>query len=289
MQQYHLEKKTIDNRILNELNKRTRSKTAKLSHSGKLAYANNDYCEITRNYSSFYWMNILGIVFLLPMIILGLGSTLFLLYDSIFNLERYAATWHDNPGAELLLHIAFFAILFITFIFATFVNYFIFAPSHYPVRFNRKTGKIYVYDYVLYSINYKLTNTFWWHHPFYKQTKAECKEYEWSQIQGITIYSRNNNSSTATVRCVVYESRVNTNKIDSFNLISTETATDVISMQNYKLWLWINNYMNFKDELLDMSINTRIGIYGREVTWPDHMDKRSKAPSLDKYRETSPE
>lgn len=71
--------------------------------------------------------------------------------------------------------------------------------------------------------------------------------------------------------------------IDSFNLISTDAGTDALFMPNYKLWLWISNYMKFNDELLDMSVNTKPCIYGREVKWPDDMDKKSKASSLNEY------
>jgi hypothetical protein len=282
--QPHLAKQTIDARLLDQINKKTQSKTDKLSHSSKLAYINDDYCEITRNYTSFYGMNILGIALFLPVVILCFGAVLFFLYDTIFNFETYLEFWSSRPNDHLLLHFAFFVIFFMTFTFAAIVNYFIFAPRHYPVRFNRKTGKVYVCDYVMYSITYKLTYTFWWYHPFYKRTKPEYKEYGWSQIQAISIYSRNKHSSYSTIRCVVYDSSISTTMIDSFNLISTDAGTDAMFMPNYKLWLWISNYMNFNDALLDTSVNTKVGIYGREVKWPDDMDKISKASSLDEYR-----
>ncbi|CAH5543242.1 hypothetical protein AI2943V1_0036 [Klebsiella oxytoca] len=282
-QRPHLAKQTIDARLLNQLNTKTQSKTEKLPHSEKLAYINDDYCEITRNYTSFYGMNILGIVLFLPVVILCFVGILFSLYDITFNFERHVESWNSRSGDYLLLCFGFFISFFMTFIFAAIVNYFIFAPQHYPVRFNRKTGKVYVYDYVMYSITYKLTYTFWWHHPFYKRTKPECKEYDWSQIQAISIYSRNKHSSYSTIRCVVYDSSISTTMIDSFNLISTDAGTDALFMPNYKLWLWISNYMKFNDELLDMSVNTKPGIYGREVKWPDDMDKKSKASSLNEY------
>lgn len=182
------------------------------------------------------------------------------------------------------MHFAVVIIFFMTFVFAAVVNYFIFAPRHYPVRFNRKTGKVYVYDHVMYSITYKLTYTFWWYYPFYKRTRPECKEYDWSQIQAISIYSRNKHSSYSTIRCIVYDSSISTTMFDAFNLISTDAGTDALLMPNYKLWLWICNYMSFNDRLLDTSVNTQVGIYGREVKWPDDIDKKSKAFSLDEYR-----
>ncbi|VUT16619.1 DUF6708 domain-containing protein [Klebsiella pasteurii] len=283
-QRPHLAKQTIDEHQLNKLNKTTQSKTDKLSHSGKLAYINDDYCEITRNYTSFYGMNILGVVLFLPVAILCFGAVLFFFYDAIFNYARYVETWQSRADDQLLMHFAVVIIFFMTFVFAAVVNYFIFAPRHYPVRFNRKTGKVYVYDHVMYSITYKLTYTFWWYYPFYKRTRPECKEYDWSQIQAISIYSRNKHSSYSTIRCIVYDSSISTTMIDAFNLISTDAGTDALLMPNYKLWLWICNYMSFNDRLLDTSVNTQVGIYGREVKWPDDIDKKSKAFSLDEYR-----
>lgn len=140
-QRPHLAKQTIDARLLNQLNTKTQSKTEKLSHSEKLAYINDDYCEITRNYTSFYGMNILGIVLFLPVVILCFVGILFSLYDITFNFERHIESWNSRSGDYLLLCFGFFISFFMTFIFAAIVNYFIFAPQHYPVRFNRKPAR----------------------------------------------------------------------------------------------------------------------------------------------------
>lgn len=64
-------------------------KTEKLSLLEKLAYINDDYCEITRNYTSFYGMNILGIVLFLPICYFVFVGILFSLYDITFNFERH--------------------------------------------------------------------------------------------------------------------------------------------------------------------------------------------------------
>lgn len=58
-QQPHIEKRTIDAQLVKELNKRTQNKADTLESAGKLVYVNDDYCEISRNYSSFYITNIL--------------------------------------------------------------------------------------------------------------------------------------------------------------------------------------------------------------------------------------
>lgn len=41
--------------------------------------------------------------------------------------------------------------------------------------------------------------------------------------------------------------------------------------------------MNFDDEFLEKSINTDPGIWGREVNWPDDMNKKSMLSSMDEY------
>ncbi len=279
----HLIKQTLVPRLINEINKRTQSNSEKLSNSDKLTYINDNYCEITRNYTSFYGMNILSIVLFLPIVILCFGSVLFFIYDIIFNFERYLDTWRYRADSELLLHIAYCAIFFMSFVFAAILNYFIFAPRHYPIRFNRKTGKVYICNYILNDMSHKSTYTFWWHYPFYKHTKPEYKEYDWEQIQGIAFFAQNHHSTYATIRCIVYESLDSTNIIDTFNLITTESATNALHMTNNKLWLWINSFMNFDDEFLEKSINTAQGIWGREVNWPDDMNKKSMLSSMDEY------
>ncbi|HAP0365273.1 TPA: hypothetical protein KGM75_001439, partial [Escherichia coli] len=96
-------------------------------------------------------------------------------------------------------------------------------------------------------------------------------------------FAQNHHSTYATIRCIVYESLDSTNIIDTFNLITTESATNALHMTNNKLWLWINSFMNFDDEFLEKSINTAPGIWGREVNWPDDMNKKSMLSSMDEY------
>lgn len=286
-QQPHIEKRTIDAQLVKELNKRTQNKADMLESAGKLVYVNDDYCEISRNYSSFYITNILYFFVFLPIVVSGFGVVLFFLYCVAFHFSEYVETFwsrKDDLMIILALHASIPIILVMTLVFAALVNYFFFTPQYYPIRFNRKTGKIYVYDYILYNIFHKQIYTFWIHHPFFKRTKPECKEFDWDHIQDVNIFARNKYSSNAAIHCLVYESSENINVIDSFALVSNDSATDALYMKNYKLWLWLNNYMNFKDDVLDMTANTDVGIYGRKVKWPDEINRKSVASSLDEYR-----
>ena len=112
----HLIKQTLVPRLINEINKRTQSNSEKLSNSDKLTYINDNYCEITRNYTSFYGMNMLSIVLFLPIVILCFASVLFFIYDITFNFERYLDTWRYRADSELMLHIAYCAIFFMSFV-----------------------------------------------------------------------------------------------------------------------------------------------------------------------------
>ncbi|MGK3446159.1 DUF6708 domain-containing protein, partial [Escherichia coli] len=48
-----------------------------------------------------------------------------------------------------------------SFVFAAILNYFIFAPRHYPIRFNRKTGKVYICNYILNDMSHKQYSEWW--------------------------------------------------------------------------------------------------------------------------------
>ncbi|EPV8392269.1 MULTISPECIES: DUF6708 domain-containing protein [Enterobacteriaceae] len=270
--------KHIDNEGLARINAETRSNTDKLTHAGKLVYVNDDYCEITRNYSSSYGANILLVALFSPIILVIVIGVIVFLYEIIFDFEWYINAYWGNEqelNSTLLFHFAILLSIALSFIFSAIVNYAFFAPRHYPIRFNRKTGKIYVYEYILSGLIKRQPYTFFLHSPFYKKPKPECKEFDWSDIKGS--YSLNYN---AIINCHVYE---NHSIVDSFILTSNDTGTETMLMNNYKLWLWISSYMDFKDEMLDMTVNPNVGIYGRKVEWPEVMLKKSTTSSLDEY------
>jgi hypothetical protein len=271
--------KHIDDDGLARLNAETRSNTDKLTHAGKLSCVNDDYCEITRNYTSFYGMNILCIALFLPMVILIFLGVIAFLYEAAFDFEWYIDSFWADPNKQqvtLILHFTILVLFALAFPLAALVNYSVFAPRHYPIRFNRKTGKVYVYEYILHDLFHTQPYTFFFHHPFYKKTKPEYKEFAWSDIKGICQFSNNN----ARLNCHVYE---NNSIVDSFTLTTGDMGTETMLLNNYKLWLWISSYMDFKDEILDMTVNPNVGIYGRKVEWPEVMLKKSTASSLDEY------
>lgn len=157
-------------------------------------------------------------------------------------------------------------------------NYHFFAPRYYPVRFNRKTGKVYFYHYVLSDWLIKCPNSFWYRYPFYKRTSPEQKEFYWQAIQGVSKFTSGNNASQSSIMCMVHDFADN-RIIDSFKLISTEGALDALTMNNLKLWLWVNNYMMYNDEIFNKDVLPPPTIYGRAVIWRADIDRKSKLPS----------
>ncbi|KLF14965.1 hypothetical protein YA27_08090 [Klebsiella aerogenes] len=280
IQNHYLAKQITDTELKN-LIAETPGDTNKLTHAGKLSYVNDDYCEITRNHSSFYGMNILYIIMLLPLVILSCLGIIMFLYYMIFDFKSYAAFfWQEKSELLLTLTIHFGVIIILTIAyFSSFaVNYCFFSPRHYPIRFNRKTGKVYICEYVFFVLlqrpnrNYKARTRF----PFYKRTRPEYKEFSWDSIKGYYDFYQ----QRSCICCHVYQ---NENIADTFTLISEKTIIESEYFNNYKLWAWVNHYMDFKDEMLDMTVNPNVGIYGRKVEWPEAMLKKSTASSLEEY------
>ena len=280
IQNHYLAKQITDTDLKN-LIAETPGDTNKLTHSGKLSYVNDDYCEITRNHSSFYGMNILYIIMLLPLVILSCLVIIIFLYYMIFDFEIYSAFFWQEKSELLLtltIHFSIITIFAIAYFSSFAVNYCFFSPRHYPIRFNRKTGKVYICEYVFMKIlqrpnrNYKARTRF----PFYKRTRPEYKEFPWSSIKGY--YDFYNQRSFICLHAYENESIT-----DIFTLISEKTIIESKYLNNYKLWTWINRYMDFKDEMLDMTVNPNVGIYGRKVEWPEVMLKKSTASSLEEY------
>ncbi|WP_404881146.1 DUF6708 domain-containing protein, partial [Klebsiella pneumoniae] len=89
-------------------------------------------------------------------------------------------------GILVLALVTFIALLIISL---TAFNYFLFAPKDYPLRFNRKTGKVYVYDYVnLHVWHLAETLTALFKFPFFLPTRPVEKVFDWQDIQAVETY-----------------------------------------------------------------------------------------------------
>lgn len=101
--------------------------------------------------------------------------------------------------------VTFIALLIISL---TAFNYFLFAPKDYPLRFNRKTGKVYVYDYVnLHVWHLAETLTALFKFPFFLPTRPVEKVFDWQDIQAVETYYMTSikgvNKTTRSIYCVV--------------------------------------------------------------------------------------
>jgi hypothetical protein len=158
-----------------------------------------------------------------------------------------------------------------------------FAPEDCPIRFNRKTGKVYIYDHFLLYFGAWSTFT---RSPF-RAKEITVKEFNWADIQGCMTSVSVPLASGGMVRsyrleCVVCEPNT-TKVIDHFLLAA-------YSSLNYYEWMWINSYMAFSDNNLDAEFMPEEDFtWPIKVNWPEEIDKKSKASSLEEYQKIDAE
>jgi hypothetical protein len=245
-----------------------------LSNNKKLRYANDDYCELSRRFTGMGSLLIRLIVIILfficvLIIISGLVAVLF----AIFYLDTHKA----------LFILSFFLLLISSPIFIQFFLTFLFCPEDCPVRFNRKTGKVYIYDHFLLYCGSWATFT---RSPF-RAKEITVKEFNWADIQGCMTSVSVPIASGGTVRsyrleCVVCEP--NTTKVIDHFLLAAGTSL------GYNEWMWINSYMAFSDNNLDAELMPEEEFtWPIKVNWPEEIDKKSKASSLEEYQQIDAE
>ncbi|HDE0958382.1 TPA: hypothetical protein PCA87_001277 [Klebsiella pneumoniae] len=169
--------------------------------------------------------------------------------------------------------VTFIALLIISL---TAFNYFLFAPKDYPLRFNRKTGKVYVYDYVnLHVWHLAETITALFKFPFFLPTRPIEKVFDWQDIQAVETYYMTSikgvNKTTRSIYCVVCAPGT-TQIVDRFMLSITG---DGLSATPYRQWVWVCSYMSFNDTQLDNTLVNRDNFWGRPVVWSDKFAKES--------------
>ncbi|WP_218057090.1 DUF6708 domain-containing protein, partial [Gilliamella sp. HK2] len=142
-----------------------------LTNNKKLRYANDDYCELSRRFTRMGSLLIrLIVIIILFICVLIANSGLVALLLAIFYLDTHKA----------LFIFLFFVFLMCSQIFIQFFLTFLFCPEDCPVRFNRKTGKVYVYDHFLLYCGSWATFT---RSPF-RAKEITVKEFNWADIQG---------------------------------------------------------------------------------------------------------
>ncbi|OCG34116.1 MULTISPECIES: DUF6708 domain-containing protein [unclassified Gilliamella] len=244
-----------------------------LSNNKKLRYANDDYCEFSRRLPVMqYFLRCITVIFSLIFVVSIILGILFIIYI-ITKL---------NEGRSIFILCTFLIILSFQLFLQMFLNI-CFAPEDCPIRLNRKTGKVYIYDHFL--LYFGSLRTFI-RSPF-RAKEITVKEFNWADIQGCMTSVSVPLASGGMVRsyrleCVVCEPNT-TKVIDHFLLAA-------YSSLNYYEWMWINSYMAFSDNNLDRELMPEDEFtWPIKVNWPEEIDKKSKASSLEEYQQIDAE
>ncbi|MWP48078.1 hypothetical protein GQ589_11635 [Gilliamella sp. Pas-s27] len=243
-----------------------------LSNNKKLRYANDDYCEFSRRLGGGYFARWITIFFSSIFVLLSL----FALYMGVFVIIT------EIDGRILTISVSLLLLFVAYFLFQFLLNT-LFAPEDCPIRFNRKTGKVYVYEhFILYFGAWIILIR----SPF-RAKEITVKEFNWADIQGCMTSVSVPLASGGMVRsyrleCVVCEPNT-TKVIDHFLLAA-------YSSLNYYEWMWINSYMAFSDNNLDGELMPEEEFtWPIKVNWPEEIDKKSKASSLEEYQKIDAE
>jgi hypothetical protein len=245
-----------------------------LSNNKKLRYANDDYCEFSRRLTG--WGKIGRLI---TMICLGLTMCmiLFVLYMVIPGIVE------DKIINKLIYIPSCIVFIYIAYILIQFFFYLLYAPEDCPIRLNRKTGKVYIYDHFLLYFGSWATFT---RSPF-RTKEITVKEFNWADIQGVMSsisapLASGGTARTYRIECVVCKPNT-TSVIDHF-IFCTDSSL------SYNEWMWINSYMVFSDNNLDGELMPEDAFtWPIKVNWPEEIDKKSKASSFEEYQKIDAE
>lgn len=148
-------------------------------------------------------------------------------------------------------------------------------PADIPVRFNRQTGKVYVYDPIL---NKNYIRYPW--KALMQSVTPEIKVFEW---QNLSAFSRR--------KGLVGELWLAACKPNSYEVIDYFLVCDSPAL--YDEWLWIMEYMEFTREQSYQSREQPIHwshvylspCFASPIIWPEGVDKASTARSKEELAE----
>ncbi|MBI0095780.1 MULTISPECIES: DUF6708 domain-containing protein [Gilliamella] len=147
-------------------------------------------------------------------------------------------------------------------------------PADYPVRFNRKTGKVYVYEPMLSKRLYYFPLR-----EIRKLYKPVIKVYDWQSIDGMV--SRHGFFFQQEIFAAVIDRQTDT-LIDYFSL------WDNANYVHKSEWRWLLCYMNgmegmnYKGKIRGRFWLGRLfNCFAPEFNWPEGIDKASRAESLE--------
>lgn len=249
-----------------DLHKGIYSLKKNLTSNKKLRYCNDNYCELSRRPSIM--QSLIKWIFIL-ISFLTILLTLFTTGMVIF-LSSYGYT-----SKEIVIFIpSSFLVFYVGYVFLHLFLCLITAPEDCPIRLNRKTGKVYIYEHniMLPVGSWAMLKT-----SLFKVKNITIKEFDWNAIQAVLTSVSMPLSSGGTVRNYRIECVIclpDKNKIIDHFILST--GTDLC----YDEWMWINSYMNFSDKNLDKTTFEKNSWLAKKIVWPAEIDKKSQASSL---------
>jgi hypothetical protein len=268
--------------------KKDLSKTSGLgiiSEANYIACANDNYLEIYR------YRKMIGVSFILILMVLADFMLIFIFFDILF-VKR--TLWVMGGGVFCII------ITISVIIYHTLFNFLFayFAPFSNPIRFNRKTGKVYLYE----AVAIKWMTTFWLPFSAFKDLKKyQIKVYDWADfhavLQGSTVVNPKGGSfedyTLYGVAC----------KPNSHELIEYVYIGKTNRLFTYA-WDWISHFMEYgtdrplnkaglkyidysrDDAKSFMDVEPRITVTSKQI---EGLDKASKAGSKEELAQIEQE
>ncbi|MCX8574729.1 MULTISPECIES: DUF6708 domain-containing protein [unclassified Gilliamella] len=233
----------------------------------KLRIINDDYCELSRRLTGMRCLFRLIFIIIYFICLLIAISGLIIQIHAIFHFNKYKA---------LFIFLFFLFLICNQILIQVFITTLL-APEDCPVRFNRKTGKVYIYDhFILYFGSWA---TFI-RSPF-KSKEISIKEFDWANIQGVVSSVSTPIPSGGILRSYRIECLVckpNTTIVVDHFILSIDNSL------NYDEWMWLNSYMMFSDTNLNNELIIESGFeWFIKIKWPEEIDRKSKAGSVEAY------
>ncbi|WP_392560323.1 DUF6708 domain-containing protein [Orbus mooreae] len=203
---------------------------------------------------------------------LSIGGLIFIgvLFYMFTTLTQYSSKWEIVVIFCFILLSGYVVLLSIS-------QYFIknaIWPADYPVRFNRKTGKVYVYEPRLSKRLYYFPLR-----EIVKLYKPVIKVYDWQDIEGMV--TRKGFFLQQEFFAAVVDPQTDT-LMDYFSL------WDNANYINHSEWRWLLCYMNgmpnmnYKGKIRGRFWLGRLcHCFAPEFSWPEGIDKASRAESLE--------
>jgi hypothetical protein len=245
-----------------------------ISEANYIACANDNYLEIYRYRK------------------IGAASATFFLI-LYFNLAFFMLFFHFWLGVEFIwwiTFISFFMIIVLSIIcYHTLFNFLFayFAPFSNPIRFNRKTGKVYLYE----AVAIKWMTTFWLPFSAFKDLKKyQIKVYEWADFHAVLQSSTGAFASGGTIELhMLFGVACKPNSHETIEYVYIGETN-----QFAYAWDWISHFMEYgtdrplnkaglkyidysrDDAKSFMDVEPRIKVTSKQV---EGLDKASKAGS----------